>query len=388
MAELVYAQDSKSCARKGLRVRFPPAAPYVSAVMLKKILLIVYGGTISMVIRDNKVVPAENLTEIVKLLPRITEFADLDMHLLSNKDSTNVNQADWTKLAYYIANHYDQYDGFIITHGTNTLAYTASALSLALGPFLSKPVILTGSQLPLTVYGNDARFNFENAVKTAVVACEERIGEVMVVFDDLVLRGGRTIKVSESSFRAFTSPAFPAIADITSTGIHFNYHAHRREKTEPLDLKPHFTPGVLSIDLTPGQLPDLFETIISSGKCKGIILKSHGAGSVPTEGSYNFLPFIEKTVTHYKIPVVISTKFVGGNSFKEVNDECAVLALEAGAIPSGDLTDVMTEVKLMWILSQGVNSIAEVRNNILTEYSGEITSSKARLIIGSLQNGR
>jgi len=347
----------------------------------KKILLIIYGGTISMVVRDNKVVAAENLNEIISLLPRISEVADLEMHILSNKDSTNVNHEDWTKIAYHISNHYQEYDGFIITHGTNTMAYTASALSLAFGPDLTKPIILTGSQLPLTVYGNDARFNFENAVKTAAVACEKQIGEVMIVFSDVVLRGGRSIKVSESAFRAFASPAFPPVADISSTGIHFNYHANIANHDRRPDLKPHFTPGVLSIDLTPGQLPTLFEDIVAAGKCKGIILKSHGAGSVPTEGPYNFLPFIKKTVDHYKIPVVISTKFIGGNSFKEVNDECAVVAIEAGAIPSGDLTDVMTEVKLMWLLAQGANSISSVRNGILREYSGEITGEKFRSLV-------
>lgn len=347
--------------------------------MKKKILLISYGGTISMVVRDNKVVPAEHVEELTKLLPGISTLADLDLHTLSHKDSTNVNHEDWTRIAYHIANNYDTYDAFIITHGTNTMAYTASALSLAFGPTLTKPIVITGSQLPLTVYGNDARFNFENAVKVATVACDEGVAEVMIVFDDVVLRGGRAVKASESAFRAFVSPAFPPLADITSTGVHFNYHANHvspERVSAPVDLKPHFTPGVLSIDLTPGQLPDLFESMTTTGKCKGIILKSHGAGSVPTEGPYNFLPFIEKTVRTYKIPVVISTKFLGGNSYKEVNDECAVLALEAGAIPSGDLTDVMTEVKLMWILAQGANSVSDVQKGILQEYFGEITGAK------------
>lgn len=351
---------------------------------MKNILLIIYGGTISMVVKDNKVVPAENIDDINRLLPSIKDVANLEMHVLANKDSTNVNHEDWTKIAYHIFQNKDAYDGFIITHGTNTMAYTASALSLALGADFPKPVVLTGSQLPLTVYGNDARFNFENAVKTVVVAAEEHINEVMIVFSDVVLRGGRSLKISESAFRAFASPAFPPIADITSTGIHFNYNAKRLSEEREINLRPHFTPGVLSIDLTPGQLPDLFEAIVSTGKCKGIILKSHGAGSVPTEGSYNFLSFIDRTVHQYKVPVVISTKFIGGNSYKEVNDECAVLAVEAGAIPSGDLTDVMTEVKLMWILSQGANNIPDVRAGILREYSGEITAHKVESLSKTL----
>lgn len=331
-----------------------------------------------MVVRDNKVMPAENVSEILALLPRLSEMADITFEVMSNKDSTNVNHADWASLAYAISKNIDKYDAFLITHGTNTMAYTASALSLALGRGLQKPVALTGSQLPLTVYGNDARFNFENAVKVLVTACQEQVAEVMIVFSDVVLRGGRSVKVSESAFRAFASPAFPSIADITSTGVHFNYHVHKREADIPFEIKPHFIPGILSIDMTPGQLPDLFETIVTSGKCKGIILKSHGAGSVPTDGPYNFIPLIKRTVNDYKIPVVVSTKFLGGNSYKEINDECAVLAVEAGAIPSGDLTDVMTEVKLMWINALGANSIGDVRKQLLAEYTGEITGSKVR----------
>ena len=130
----------------------------------------------------------------------------------------------------------------------------------------------------------------------------------------------------------------------------------------------------MSLDLTPGQSPALVEELVQSGKCKGVILKSHGAGSVPTIGEHSFLPFIEKTVRQYKIPVIVSTKFLGGNAYKEINDECAVLAIEAGAIPGGDLTDVMTEVKLMWILAQGSFGEEQIRNRILSNTVGEISS--------------
>lgn len=345
--------------------------------MRPKFLVVVYGGTITMVVKNNRVQPAENISEILDLLPTLNDQADLELEILSNKDSTNVNHSDWTQLSYFLAKRMDQYDGFLVTHGTNTMAYTASALSLALGRGLKKPVVITGSQLPLTVFGNDARFNFENSIKVLKKATEEHIAEVMIVFDDLVLRGSRAVKVSESAFRAFQSPAFPPIGEITSTGVQFSVHANRAS-AETFVLQPHFAPGVLSIDLTPGQLPDLFEAIMTTGRCKGIILKSHGAGSVPTDGAYNLLPFITKTVHHYRVPVIISTKFLGGNSFKEVNDACAVEALEAGAIPSGDLTDVMTEVKLMWILAQGINNIADIKGSLLRETTGEVSTQKVR----------
>lgn len=347
----------------------------------KKILIIGYGGTIVMVVDPNKkaVIPAKNLDSIIQLIPKLQEVADIKMEFLSNKDSTDVGPEDWSRLALHIYQRHDEFDGFVITHGTNTMAYTASAITLALGKGLKKPVILTGSQLPLTVYGNDARFNFENAIKTAVVASQQQIAEVMVVFSDLILRGCRTVKTSESSFRAFESPAFPEIGIITSTGIHFNYHATKISPKVPLDLNPRFNTNIVSIDLTPGQSPSLLESIVLSGKCHGVILKSYGAGSVPITGEHSYLPFISKTVNEYKIPVIVSTKFLGGNSYKEINDLNAIKAIEAGAIPAGDMTDVMTEVKLMWLLSHGNWTEKELHKKIMTEYVGEMTTIPAQI---------
>lgn len=344
----------------------------------KKILIIGYGGTIVMVIDQKRkaVIPAKNLEEIMQYIPRLHEMANIKMEMLSNKDSTNITPEDWARLAQFIYSKHNEYDGFVITHGTNTMAYTASALALSLGRGLKKPVILTGSQLPLMVYGNDARFNFENAVKVAVTASNMKIAEVMIVFDDLILRGARSAKVSESAFRAFESPAFPELGRITSTGIHFGSLVRFADPKTKLELKNLFRTDVVSMDLTPGQLPNVMEALAFSGKCRGIILKSHGAGSVPTEGAYSFIPFIRRMHEEYKIPVIVATKFLGGNAYKEINDEPAVMAIKAGAIPGGDLTDVMTEVKLMWILGQGITEQNAVKKMLLTSYVGEVSSMK------------
>ena len=342
---------------------------------MKKILIISYGGTIVMVVDEKRraVVPAKDIETILKNVPKLKETADLEFKILSNVDSTNVTPNDWTHLAEFIADNHDKYDGFVVTHGTNTMAYSASALALALGSGIKKPVVLTGSQLPLTVYGNDARFNLENAVKTAVIAAKQNIAEIMIVFYDVVLRGARSVKVSESSFRAFESPSFPNIGDIKSTGIHFNQYALQKND-DKFELWPRFERGVLAVDLIPGQLPEIIEESLKSGKCNGLILKSHGAGSVPTVDQYSFLPLIKKSVEEYKVPVLVSTKFMGGNASKEINDEPAVQAIEAGAIPTGDLTDVMTEVKLMWLLAQGHKDTKDLRELIIKNFVGEVTN--------------
>ena len=163
------------------------------------------------------------------------------------------------------------------------------------------------------------------------------------------------------------------IGSITSTGIHFNSYAQKLSK-EPFEIHPKFNMNIISIDLTPGQSPSLIDFIVRSGKCHGVILKSYGAGSVPINGESSFLPFIKRAVNDYKIPVIISTKFLGGNSFKEINDDNAVRAIKAGGIPAKDMTDVMTEVKLMWLLGQNLTSREELKKQLHKSFVGEITS--------------
>lgn len=358
--------------------------------MQKKILIVCYGGTIVMYVdrQRKRVVEFENTNEIkiiVDQIPTLREKANIEIEFLEKKDSTNVSPDDWTKLANYIAiKHKDpEIDAIVVTHGTNTMSYTASALSLALGEGLQKPVILTGSQLPLEQYGTDARFNFENAILAASEAASKGYSEVMVCFSDMILRGNRTVKVSESDFRAFRSPAYPELGWVRSTGIIWNQaiveERKRSNRKKDLILQSNFDKNILSIDLIPGQNPNMLNHLLSSNTCRAVILKSHGAGSVPTytfsdipEGGYSsYIEFIKGTVKK-NVPVIVATKFLGGNAYKDVNDDCAVMAIEAGAISAKDLTDVMTEVKLMWILGKGIRDLNEIKMELHTNYVGEI----------------
>lgn len=342
---------------------------------MKKILLIGYGGTIFSTIENNVVKTLKSKEEIIKMMPVLNDVAEIDFDILSNVDSTNITPYDWTNIANYIGKKYDEYDGFLIAHGTNTMSYTAAALALALGPGLGKPVVITGSQLPLGVKRTDAQFNLENALHAVVEASHKGIAEVMISFCDVVLRGPRTIKVSESNFHAFDSPAFPPIARIQSTGIHFNSYARVLDKNVSLKIIPHFELGIFTIDLVPGQLPSLVEVILQSGRCRGLILKSHGAGSVPDVPDFSFIRLIEDSINKYKVPVMVSTKFMGGNASKDINDEPAVEAINAGAIHTADMTDVMVETKLMWLLAQGHRDVDTLRNLMTKNYIGEVTSN-------------
>jgi len=340
----------------------------------RKVLILGFGGTIAMIPDSFGVLkPAKSVEEILTIVPTIKEMADVSFHELENLDSTNINPSHWTKLAIYIEKIHDKFNAIIITHGTDTMTYTASALALALGRGLKIPIVFTGSQLPLVAYGTDAKFNLENSMKTVLKACDEEIAEVMVVFSDRVLRASRSIKISEAKFPAFDSPAFPHLASIDAVGIHFIPNALKVDKESVLQVKPNFQRGILAVELSPGLEPDILLETISSQKCRGVLLKSFGAGNVPTEGEYSLLPVISMAVDKLKLPVLISTKFVSGNTHMDIY-EVGKLALDAGAIPTGDLTDVMAQVKLMWALAQGHQTLNELKKTINTNFVGEISA--------------
>jgi len=338
----------------------------------KKILLLSMGGTIFSVIDKGTVRVAENVEELVSLVPRIKEVADVSLKIVANVDSTNVGVSEWLMLIEAIRKNYTEFDAFVVAHGTNTMAYTATALSFGFGPKLTKPIVLTGSQLPLTAYGDDARFNLEHSIQTAVMAAKEGIAEVMVCFHDLVLRGCRTLKMSESDFRAFNSPAVEPLARINANGIIFADHARKKkgdDYTPPKEAS--FSDQVLCIDLVPGLNPQILDKLVEDGGIKGIVIKSHGAGSVPDQGTMSLIPFIEKS-TKNNLPIVVTSKFVGGNSFKETNDEPAVRAMEAGAINSRDMTDVAAQVKLMYLIANGSN-YEEIAQQFPQSFVGEVS---------------
>lgn len=336
-----------------------------------KILMIGFGGTIAMTESPNGLVATESVEDLIKLVPALEDSADLDFIQVENEDSTNIGPAHWSKLIMEVTDNHDKYDGILITHGTDTMAYTATALSFGLGKGLKIPIVITGSQLPLTTFKTDARSNLERSLDALVLAAEENIAEVLVVFDDMVLRGNRTIKASESYFGAFDSPAFSPLARITATGTTFSILARKKDENFELQAKPQFDQNIISIELVPGLKPSMLRSIIRGGECHGLLLKSLGAGNVPTLDEYSVIPIIEEA-TKNNIPVLILTKFVGGNVHADIY-EVGQAALKAGVIPTGDLTDVAAQVKFMWALAQGYTKKEELEKFINTDFVGEIS---------------
>src|SRR3989344_4083412 len=339
--------------------------------MKKKILILGFGGTIAMVPDKSGVLrPAKSIDEILKIVPSLAEMANITVKQLVNLDSTNLNPKHWVMLIDEICAQLEKYDGILVTHGTDTMAYTSCAVSLALGRGLKKPIVFTGSQLPLVDQGTDARFNLENSIKVIVEAIKENIAEVMVVSSDYILRA---IKTSESKFIAFDSPVFPHLGSITAVGVSFNSLALKADKSIKLKVDKNFSEGILAIELYPGIQPEMIMPSLESGLCKALLLKSLGAGNVPSEGPYSLLPLIKHATKKLNIPVLVSTKFTGGKVHMDIY-EPGKLALNAGAISTGDLTDVAAQVKCMWALKTWSKSKDKFKKIMESDIVGEISS--------------
>lgn len=329
-----------------------------------KILLLFTGGTIAQ-IKDpvlNTLVPAKTPEDILKLVPEIRDHFDIDYHFIVNLDSSNIQPKHWIELAQTIYGVYAKYDGFVVTHGTDTMSYTASALSFALQN-LGKPVVLTGSQLPPDALGTDAKNNLINAFRVAA----EDIAEVVIVFGDKILRGNRSSKRSESSFDAFWSPVFSDLGRVRLDVELFNHHKKRNNTLKP-KLSTDFSEEVFVFTLTPGVKPAYFDMLLGHG-IKGFVVEGFGAGNVPSYEN-SIIPSIKKAVDK-QIPVLINSQCAAGVA-KVFLYQTGKVAAETGAISAEDMTLEASITKLMWVLGQ-TKDIKKVRKLIKDNIAGEIS---------------
>ena len=342
-------------------------------MLKKRITLLELGGTIAMAPNAvGALAPGNSLEEIVASQTSLTKVANITFEQIQNNDSNNIHPEDWTKLSRRIFQLAGATDAIIITHGTDTMPYTAGAVSLALGKGLKIPVIFTGSQRSMLEHGSDARINLEHSIETAIKASEMDIAEVMIVFDYRILRASRSVKITEVGFIAFDSPAYPDLASVTANGIWFSPNAKRADHSVKFELSPHFNSKILAVDVVPGLDPTLLSSLLSSGKCNGLILRGHGPGNIPCEGEYSLLPLIKEATQNLNIPILITTKIFAGRTHLD-RYEPGYLAQAAGAIPTSDLTSTMVQVKLMWVLAQGFGSLAELSQIINTNTVGELS---------------
>ncbi|MBM7588249.1 L-asparaginase [Bacillus pakistanensis] len=242
---------------------------------MKKLLLLTTGGTIASLEGEDGLAPELKADEMLSHLSERNQLCQIDSKPLMNIDSTNMQPENWAKIAKSIYEHYHDYDGFVITHGTDTMAYTSAALSYMLQN-VGKPIVITGSQVPIAFQKTDAKRNISDAIR---FACEE-IGGVYVVFDGRVILGTRAIKLRTKSYDAFESINYPYVAFVNNEDIHYNTPVDTLKNKE-IKLDISLCKDVLLIKLYPGIKPEFFDSL--KNLCKGIVIESYGSGGIPFE---------------------------------------------------------------------------------------------------------
>lgn len=338
-----------------------------------RILIIYTGGTIGMI--ENPETGALENFDFEQFKRHVPELRLFNYHIDALAfdppiDSSDMEPRYWTKMAHIIADHYESYDGFVLLHGTDTMAYTASALSFMLEN-LGKPVIITGSQLPIGQLRTDGKENLLTSIEIA--AARDQMGrpmvpEVCIFFESRLMRGNRTTKFNSEGFNAFRSFNMPSLAH---AGIHIKYENYLIRHPRPgAAFTPHFLldNNVLILTIFPGIRKEVVDICVNVSGLRAVVLKTFGAGNAPQK------PWLVESIRHLVnqgVMVVNITQCFKG-TVEMGRYETSLQLLQAGVVNGYDSTVEGMLTKLMFLLGQGY-SREEIIRLLNTNIAGEIT---------------
>lgn len=337
--------------------------------MPAKILLIYTGGTIGMSedVETGVLMPVD-FDHLMRQIPELKKFNyQIDSHSFKKPmDSSNMTTNTWAKLASLVYENYEDYDGFVILHGSDTMAYTASALSFMLKN-LAKPVILTGSQLPLGMIRTDGKENLITAIEIAAAQKDglPHVPEVAIYFEYQLYRGNRTSKISATHFEAFESPNYPVLAE-AGIDIAFNHEAIKKTPKAPLELCDQFSNEVVILKLFPGISEKVVNSIVTNQDIKVIIIESYGSGNMPSESWFtDQLETANKAGKH-----VINITQCSRGSVKQGAYETSAALNALNVISGDDMTVEAAVTKAMLLLGSDSKNF---KKEFVTPICGEST---------------
>ena len=309
--------------------------------MKKKILLLATGGTIASLLSEHGLRPGLNAEQILSFIPEIKEECDVDAVQVCNIDSTNMSPEIWKQIVCAIEAKYLYYDGFVVCHGTDTMAYTSAALSYMIQNS-NKPIVITGSQKPISEDSTDAKLNLLDSIRYA--ADDASMG-VVLVFNGNVIAGTRAKKTYAHSYNAFSSVNFPTLAVIRDHRI--IRFITQMPYTEPVRFGHRLDDSIVVLKLIPGTKPELVEYLFQNYDC--LVIESFGVGGIPDNLREVFYQQMEHWISRGKV-VVIATQVANEGSNMEVYEVGQQVKQDFHLMEAYDMTLEATITKLMYLM--------------------------------------